>query len=147
MYSSGKAQLTAVETAEYYQIVITENTPINDWQDELVGKKFFMAKNAVIDGQTLVPLYKIDMSSAGIALKMTLVSSTTYKNPTIKEYIDYSIAKCISGEGSIIQVIPVNSVTTESIVDGSIRIEDLSDEIKDKIQPSVDEDEENVYIG
>ena len=145
-YSSGKATLTPVETDDYYQIVITENTPVNDWQDELVGKKFFMSKDAVMDGQTLVQLYKQDMSSAGIALKMMQLSPTTYKNPTIKEYIDYSILKHISGEGYIV-IIPPNSVDTESIIDGSIQIQDLSDDLKDKLQPTVDEDDENVFIG
>lgn len=86
------------------------------------------------------------MSSAGIALKMIQLSPTTYKNPTIKEYIDYSILKRISGEGYVV-VIPANSVNTDSIVDGSIQIQDLSDDLKDKLQPSVDEEDENVFIG
>ena len=143
MYSRGKAQLTAVETTEYYQIVIIENTPIGDWQDELIGKKFFIAKDSIFDGQTLIYLYKIDKSSAGIALKMIQLSPTTYKNPTIKEYIDYSVSKYISGGGSF----GPNSITSLEIQDGTINVEDLSDDLKDKIQPSVDEENENVFIG
>ena len=102
-----------------------------------------MSKDAVMDGQTLVQLYKQDMSSAGIALKMIQLSPTTYKNPTIKEYIDYSISKYISGGGSL----GPNSVTTLEIQDGTIKIEDLSDDLKDILQPSVDEENENVFIG
>ena len=40
-----------------------------------------------------------------------------------------------------------DSVTTLEIQDGTIKVEDLSDDLKDKIQPSVDEENENVFIG
>lgn len=40
-----------------------------------------------------------------------------------------------------------NSITSLEISDGTIQIEDLSDDLKDKLQPTVDEDDENVFIG
>lgn len=64
---------------------------------------------------------------------------------TVKTYVDDAIAKIvaemISGE------IPYNSIGTEQIKDGDIQIEDLSDEIKEKLQTVVDEENENAYIG
>lgn len=43
-------------------------------------------------------------------------------------------------------VIP-DSVDSASIVDGSIQMEDLSDDVKQKLGASVDEEEENAIIG
>ena len=40
-----------------------------------------------------------------------------------------------------------DSITSLEIQDGTIKVEDLSDDLKDKIQPSVDEENENVFIG
>lgn len=39
-----------------------------------------------------------------------------------------------------------STVDSAAIIDGSIKIEDLSDEVKDKLQATVDEEDENVYI-
>ena len=64
---------------------------------------------------------------------------------TVKSYIDEKfrwVSEYSAGGG-----LGPDSVTTLEIADGSIKIEDLSDEIKDKIQPSVDEEDENVFIG
>lgn len=39
-----------------------------------------------------------------------------------------------------------DSITSEHIADGSIKLEDLSDEVTNKMQATVDEDEENAII-
>lgn len=65
---------------------------------------------------------------------------------TVKSYIDEMVQwamKYAIGGGSL----GPDSVTTLEIQDGTIKVEDLSDDLKDKIQPSVDEENENVFIG
>lgn len=65
---------------------------------------------------------------------------------TVKSYIDEMVQwamKYATGGGSL----GPDSVTTLEIQDGTIKVEDLSDDLKDKIQPSVDEENENVFIG
>ena len=49
--------------------------------------------------------------------------------------------------GTTIDVIPPNSVGTGEIVDGSIQTEDLSDEVKDKMHHSYDEENEGIRLG
>lgn len=60
-----------------------------------------------------------------------------------------AIAKYVETGGFItINDIPANSVGSSQIIDGSVNIEDLSDEVKDKLQDvTVDEGEENVNFG
>ena len=41
----------------------------------------------------------------------------------------------------------LNSVGTGEIVDGSIQTEDLSDEVKDKMHHSYDEENEGIRLG
>lgn len=43
--------------------------------------------------------------------------------------------------------IPFDSVGSPQIIDNSIGIEDLSDEVKDKLKVTVDEDGENATFG
>lgn len=71
---------------------------------------------------------------------------------TVKTYVDDAIAKLSKQIADIIAEIitgeiPDNSIGTRQIEDGSILIEDLSDEIKEKLQTVVDEENENAYIG
>ena len=64
---------------------------------------------------------------------------------TVKSYVDMWIARVIAmiQEGIVIP----DSVDSSSIVDGSIQMEDLSDDVKQKLGASVDEEEENAIIG
>ena len=65
---------------------------------------------------------------------------------TVKSYIDEMVQwamKYAMGGGSL----GPNSITSLDIQDGTIEVEDLSDDLKNKIQPSVDEENENVFIG
>ena len=64
---------------------------------------------------------------------------------TVKSYIDEKfqwVMEYATG-GSI----GPDSITSLEIQDGTIKVEDLSDDLKDKIQPTVDEEDENVFIG
>ena len=60
-----------------------------------------------------------------------------------------AIAKYVeTGNFITINDIPFNSIGTQHIIDGEVNIEDLSDEVKDKLQDiTIDEGEENVNFG
>ena len=135
-YGTGKAQLTGIVSDDYTQVVIIEDTT-----PEFVGQKFYILTDAVVDGTTLNQLYDADKQQIGLAVKITLYSDTTYKSCSIKEYVDYMISH-YAGGGSL----GPSTVDSEAIIDGTIKIEDLSDEVKDKLQATVDEDEENINI-
>lgn len=78
--------------------------------------------------------------------KFTMTLEHQSPNPySVKTYIEDAIRNAIGqyAPGSI----PADSVTTREIQDGTIAMEDLSDDIKDRIQPTVDEEDENVFIG
>lgn len=136
VYGSGKIQLTGIISGDYTQINILEDT-----HEEFVGQKFYILTNATADGATLNQLYNADKQAVDIAVKITLYSDTTYKSCNIKEYVDYMVSH-YAGGGSI----GPSTVDSAAIIDGSIKIEDLSDEVKDKLQATVDEEDENVYI-
>ena len=50
-------------------------------------------------------------------------------------------------EGSTIDVIPPNSVDSDSIVDGSIRSEDISNDVRNSLTPKYDEQGEGIKLG
>lgn len=90
----------------------------------------------------IVPYFTEDVDS-----KIIFVYNKKTNVPhTVKSYIDEMVQwamKYAIGGGSL----GPDSVTTLEIQDGTIKVEDLSDDLKDKIQPSVDEENENVFIG
>lgn len=97
-----------------------------------------------------------DLVSTGTHIRKTVVPKTVLSddgqfapgefwdaNTIMKFVISY-----IGGGGSIITgQIPANSVGTEQIIDSSVRLEDLSDEVKDKMKVTVDEEDENVNFN
>lgn len=90
----------------------------------------------------IVPCFTEDVNSKIIFL----YNEETDIPHTVKSYIDETlqwVMKYAAGGGSL----GPGSVTSIDILDGTIQIEDLSDDLKDKIQPSVDEENENVFIG
>lgn len=135
-YGNGKAQLTGIISGDYTQVIIIE-----DVTPEFVGQKFYILTNAVADGTTLNQLYDADKQSVGLAVKITLYSDTTYKACNIKEYVDYMVSH-YAGGGSV----GPSTVDSAAIIDGSIEEDDLSEALKKKLQATVDEDDENVYI-
>ena len=64
---------------------------------------------------------------------------------TVKQYIDDNISSIVYNITT--GILEDNSVGTNHIIDGTILMEDLSDEIKDKLEVTVDEDEENAHFG
>lgn len=136
-YGSGKAQLTDVTIGEYTQVKIIEDTT-----PEFIGRTFFIRSDATVDGTTLNQLYDAEGQTIGLAVKITLYSDTTYRKCTVKEYVDYMISHYGHG-GSL----GPNTVGTAEIVDNSIKLEDLSDEVRDKMKVTVDEADENATIG
>ena len=50
-------------------------------------------------------------------------------------------------EGSTIDVIPPNSVDSDSIMDGSIRSEDISNDVRNSLTPKYDEQGEGIKLG
>lgn len=89
----------------------------------------------------IVPYFNEDVNSKIIFA----YNKKTNVPHTVKSYIDekFSWVMKYAGGGSI----GPDSVTTVEIQDGTIQIQDLSEDLKDKIQPSVDEENENVFIG
>lgn len=72
------------------------------------------------------------------------ISETTYKEASIKEYIDSILSNYSGGN---YEVIPTNSIGSAQIANGSIKLEDLSDEVTEKLKVVVDEDGENASFG
>ena len=136
-YGTGKAQLTGVISGDYTQINIIEAT-----DEQFIGQKYYMPTNATADGITLNQLYDADKQPVGIAVKITLYSDTTYKSCSVKEYIDYMVSHYASGG-----TVGPSTVDSASIIDGSVQLEDLSDEVRDKLKVTVDEADENATIG
>lgn len=64
---------------------------------------------------------------------------------TVKSYVDTKIAEIIDAisHGTILP----GSVDTVAIKDGTIQMEDLSQDVKNKLGATVDEEGENAYIG
>ena len=135
-YGSGKAQLTGIVSGDYTQVVIIEDTT-----PEFIEQKFYILTNAIADGTTLNQLYDANKQALNLAVKITLYSDTTYKSCNIKEYVDYMVSHYAGGG-----IVGPSTVDSAAIIDGSIGIEDLSDEIKEKLQATVDEEDENVTI-
>ena len=50
-------------------------------------------------------------------------------------------------EGSTIDVIPPDSVDSQAIIDGSVQMVDLNDEVKSKIQKTYNEGNETLYMN
>lgn len=137
-WASGVAQLTGVVSGDLTEIVVLENT-----EDGFVGQKFFIPTNAQADGSTKYPLYNSEKEDTGIQVAVTKQSDTTYKSASIKQYIDYMFAH----SGGFSGYIPFNSVGSAQIIDNSIGMNDLSNEIKDKLKVTVDENNESVQFG
>lgn len=138
-WAEGRAQLTGVVSGDLTQVIVLENT-----EESFVGQKFFIPSNAEADGETKYPLYNAEKEDTGIQVTILKESDTTYKDATIKEYIDFMFAH--AGGGYSGQV-PFDSVGSPQIIDNSIAMDDLSDEIKDKLKVTVDEDGENATFG
>ena len=50
-------------------------------------------------------------------------------------------------EGSTIDVIPPSSVDSDSIVDGSVQSQDMSDDVRNRLTPKYDEQGEGIKLG
>lgn len=137
VYGNGKAQLTGIQIDDMKQIVVIENAPDSSFVDQ----NFFIASNAAVDGETLNQLFDEHGNEVGIAVKILQESETTYKNPTVKEYIDYMVSRCVQG-GSLLP----NSVTSTEIKNNTIKLEDFSQEVKDKMTVTVDEEDERAHF-
>lgn len=138
-WAEGKAQLTGVASGDFTQVIVLENT-----EESFIGQIFFIPSNAEADGETKYTLYNAEKEDTGIQVTILKESDTTYKDATIKEYIDFMFAH--AGGGYSGQV-PFDSVGSSQIIDNSIAMDDLSDEIKDKLKVTVDEDGENATFG
>lgn len=103
---------------------------VHDINDRLV-EEVARAKNAEL---------QLDNKKADKSELTALANIITVMQNKITE-LEEKIEDIISGE------IPVNSITSEHIVDGTIRMDDLSDEVADKLQIDVDESEENATFG
>lgn len=134
-WAQGRAQLTGIISGELTQVIVLENT-----EPGFVGQKFFIPSNANPDGETKYQLYDAEKQDTGIDVTILKESDTTYKDTSIKEYIDFMFQH--AGGGYSGQV-PFDSVGSAQIIDNSIGIQDLSDEVKDKLQATVDEESEN----
>ena len=89
----------------------------------------------------IVPYFTEDVNS-----KIIFAYNKKTNTPhTVKSYIDEKFQWVMeyAAGGSI----GPDSITSLEIQDGTIKVEDLSDDLKDKIQPTVDEEDENVFIG
>lgn len=95
-----------------------------------------------------------DLVSTGTHIRKTVVPKTVLSddgqfapgefwdaNTIMKFIISYIATGGYSG------IVPANSVGTEQITDGAVRLEDLSDEVKDKMKVTVDEEDENVNFN
>lgn len=99
-----------------------------------------------------------DLVSTGTHIRKTVVPKTVLSDNgqfAPGEFWDANtIAKFVmtyigSGAGGTIITgeIPANAVGSEQIADGSVGLEDLSDEVKDKMKVTVDEEDENVNFN
>lgn len=95
-----------------------------------------------------------DLISSGTHIRKTVVPKTVLSDGEypVGEIWDANtimkaVAAYIISGGYISADIPDNSVSSRSIIDGSVALEDLSDEVKDKINVTVDEEDENVNFG
>ena len=138
-WAQGRSQLTGVVSGDLTQVVVLENT-----EPRFVGQKFFIPSNANPDGQTKYTLYDSEKQDTGIEVSILKESDTTYKSASIKEYIDFMFQHAGGGYSG---QIPFDSIGSAQIIDNSIGIEDLSDEVKDKLKVTVDEDGENATFG
>lgn len=50
-------------------------------------------------------------------------------------------------EGSTIEVLPENSVGTEQIKDGAVELDDLNDDVKEKMTNTYDSDSKKLTLG
>lgn len=95
-----------------------------------------------------------DLVSSGTHIRKTVVPKTVLSDGEypIGEIWDANtimkaVAAYIISGGYISTDIPDNSVGSRHIIDSSVELEDLSDEIKNKINVTVDEEYENVNFG
>ena len=63
-------------------------------------------------------------------------------NMVVKLIYDALAGKTIDGDD-----LPVGSVTSSAIADKTIKIEDLSDEVTDKLQSTYTDDSETLYLN
>ena len=103
---------------------------VHDINDRLV-EEVTRAKNAEL---------QLDNKKADKSELTTLANIITAMQNKITE-LEEKIEDIVSGE------IPINSITSEHIVDGTITMDDLSDEVTDKLQVNIDEGEENATFG
>lgn len=96
-----------------------------------------------------------DLVSSGTHIRKVVVPKTVLSDGEypIGEIWDANtimnvISTIIMNSGSHISTdIPNDSIESRHIVDGSVSMEDLSDEIKDNMKVTVDEEDENVNFG
>ena len=96
-----------------------------------------------------------DLVSSGTHIRKTVVPKTVLSDgeyPVGEIWDANTIMKAVttfivSGGYISTDAIPDNSVGSRNIIDGIVELEDLSDEIKNKINVTVDEDDENVNFG
>lgn len=95
-----------------------------------------------------------DLVSSGTHIRKTVVPKTVLSDGEypVGEIWDANtimkaVATYIINGGYISTDIPDNSVGSRHIIDSSVELEDLSDEIKNKINVTVDEEDENVNFG
>lgn len=96
-----------------------------------------------------------DLVSSGTHIRKTVVPKTVLSDgeyPVGEIWDANTIMKAvtaiiINGGSHISTDIPDDSIESRHIVDGSVAMEDLSDEIKDNMKVTVDEDDENVNFG
>jgi len=95
-----------------------------------------------------------DLVSSGTHIRKTVVPKTVLSDGEypVGEIWDANtimkaVATYIISGGYISTDIPDDSIASRHIVDGSVAMEDLSDEVKDNMKITVDEDDENVNFG
>lgn len=96
-----------------------------------------------------------DLVSSGTHIRKAVVPKTVLSDgeyPVGEIWDANTIMKAvatyiISGGYISTNAIPDNSVGSRNIIDGGVAMEDLSDEIKNKIDVTVDEEDENVNFG
>lgn len=66
---------------------------IADTDSSFIGRKFYIDNTADPDGETLYQLYDSNLDTVDLGVKVTLVTAATYRQRTVKEYVDYKFAQ------------------------------------------------------
>jgi hypothetical protein len=69
-YGTGTVKTTGVVNGNYAEVTIVENSADND--DFAPGKKFFVSKDAVVDGETTTQLFTAASDDAGVGVYVTI---------------------------------------------------------------------------